>query len=270
MAIFDLKIIYGMMNSVRVEKGCLKTVAAIGVLFLTGCASGYSLKSVEGGRVAMTDVYDSRPDREAVAVLQPYKHIVDSIMSPVIGHSDMAMAAYRPESPLSNLLADIIRQGAVKVMGKAADVGVMNMGGIRNSLPEGEITFGTVYEITPFENALCVVTLDGAALKKLFSQMASVGGEGLSGARLVITPQGGLVSAEVGGKPVDEHRTYTVATIDYLAEGNDKLDAFREAKSKVFPSVPLLLRTVFMDYVKDCERKGKFVTSGTEGRIRVE
>ena len=187
------------MNSVRVEKGCLKTVAAIGVLFLTGCASGYSLKSVEGGRVAMTDVYDSRPDREAVAVLQPYKHIVDSIMSPVIGHSAMAMAAYRPESPLSNLLADIIRQGAVRVMGKAADVGVMNMGGIRNSLPEGEITFGTVYEITPFENALCVVTLDGAALKKLFSQMASVGGEGLSGARLVITPQGGLVSAEVGG-----------------------------------------------------------------------
>ena len=134
----------------------------------------------------------------------------------------------------------------------------MNMGGIRNSLPEGEVTYGMVYEITPFENAVCVLTLDGKTLMELFRQIAGRGGEGLSGAKLVISPDGKLLSAEVGGRPVDEGKDYTVATIDYLAEGNDRMAAFREAKSKTFPPEPLLLRTVFLDYVKECERKGRF------------
>lgn len=250
-------------------RSCLNVFLVAGICLSGGCASGYLLESVEGGRVAVTEVFDAEPDAEAVAILRPYKRVVDSIMSPVIGHSAMTLTASRPESPLSNLLADIIRQNAVKVTGRTADVGVMNMGGIRNSLPEGEITVGMIYEITPFENALCVLTLDGAALKELFSQMAAVGGEGLSGARLVITPAGELADAKVGGRPIDINKVYTVATIDYLAEGNDKLVAFRKARSKIFPSEPLLLRKVFLDYVRECERKGKFVASEVEGRIRV-
>lgn len=251
-------------------RACLPAAFVIGALLSGGCAPSYSVKNIKGGRVAMTDVYDRNPDREALAILQPYKRTVDSIMSPVIGHSAMTMTAYRPESPLSNLIADVIRQAAVRVTGKPADVGVMNMGGIRNSLPEGEISFGAIYEITPFENALCVVTLDGAALTELFRQMAAVGGEGLSGASLVITPDGKLIDAKVGGKPLRKDKEYTVATIDYLAEGNDRLDAFRKAKSKVVPSEPLLLRNVFLDYVKDCERNGKFITSKKDGRILVK
>lgn len=157
--------------------------AVAGVLagwLLASCSSGYSLAGVEGGRVAITDVYDRKPDAEALNILKPYQQKVDSIMSPVIGHSAKNLTAYRPESPLSNLMADVLRQAAVRAIGKPADVAVMNMGGIRNAMPEGEITFGTVYEIAPFENALCVLTMDGATLKELFGQIASVHGEGLS------------------------------------------------------------------------------------------
>ena len=110
-----------------------------------------------------------------------------------------------------------VRQRAI---GKPADVAVMNMGGIRNAMPEGEITFGTVYEIAPFENALCVLTMDGATLKELFGQIASVHGEGLSGAALKIDVEGNLLEAKVNGRQIDAKKTYTVATIDYLAEGN--------------------------------------------------
>lgn len=252
-----------------IVKNSIKIVLLGGTLLLGGCASGYVVKDIEGGRVAMTAEYDKNPDRDAEAILQPYRRVVDSIMSPVVGHSARALEAYRPESPLSNLLADIIRRGAAGISGKPADVGVMNMGGIRNSLPEGEVTYGMVYEITPFENAVCVLTLDGKTLMELFRQIAGRGGEGLSGAKLVISPDGKLLSAEVGGRPVDEGKDYTVATIDYLAEGNDRMAAFREAKSKTFPPEPLLLRTVFLDYVKECERKGRFVDAPAGGRITV-
>ena len=250
-------------------KGCAGAALLVGML-LGGCVSGYSLKSIEGGRVAMTAEYDTSSDSVAAAILRPYKETVDSIMSPVIGHAAKTLDAFRPESPLSNLLADIIRQEGRAIAGKAADVGVMNMGGIRNSLPEGEITFGMVYEITPFENALCVLTFDGKTLLELFGQIARLGGEGLSGASLVISPEGELLDAKVGGKPIAESREYTVATIDYLAEGNDKMSAFRKAKSKAFPPRTLLLRTVFLDYVKECERTGRTVDAQTDGRVRIE
>lgn len=241
-----------------------------GMLFWGGCTSGYSLKSTKGGRIAMTAEYDENPDETAVAILQPYKQMVDSIMSPVIGHSARNLKAFRPESPLSNLLADIIRQGSIKITGKQADVGVMNMGGIRNSLPEGDITFGMIYEVTPFENALCVLTFDGNTLMELFRQIARLKGEGLSGASLTISPDGDLIDAKVDGKPILADKEYTVATIDYLAEGNDKMEAFRDAKTKVFPPEPLLLRTAFLDYVKDCERKKRLVNAETDGRISVK
>mgnify|MGYP000027270014 FL=1 len=187
-------------------------------------------------------------------------------MTPVIGHSARKLEAYRPESPLSNLMADILCEGAKSKLGISVDVGVMNVGGIRNILNEGDITFGSIYEISPFQNALSVVVLKGEDLLELFQQIAAVHGEGLSGARLVISKDGRLLRAEVGGKPVDPAKEYRVAAIDYLAEGNDRMEAFKKATSRTEPQ-DAVLRDLFIDYVKQCEAKGVFVNAEIEGRI---
>ena len=110
--------------------------------------------------------------------------------------------------------------------------------------------------------------MDGATLKELFGQIASVHGEGLSGAALKIDAEGNLLEAKVNGRQIDVKKTYTVATIDYLAEENDKMEAFRRASSKIFPK-DALLRNLLLDYVKQCEQKGQFVISQVEGRIKV-
>ena len=101
---------------------------------------------------------------------------------------------------------------------------------------------------------------------ELFQQIAAVHGEGLSGARLVISKDGRLLRAEVGGKPVDPAKEYRVATIDYLAEGNDRMEAFKKATSRTEPQ-DAVLRDLFIDYVKQCEAKGVFVNAEIEGRI---
>lgn len=237
-----------------------------GMLALSACRSGYTLTSVEGGRLPMTKVYDTEQDMNAWRILQSYQTQVDSMMKPVIGHAERKLEAYRPESPLSNLLADILRASAKDKLGTAADVGVMNMGGIRNLLNKGEITIESVYEITPFENALAVVTLKGSDLRDLFSQMAAVHGEGISGARLVISKEGELLDAKVGGKEIEPEKEYQVATIDYLAEGNDRMEAFKRATEKIEPE-DATLRDLFIDYVKRCEAEGKAVDAKIEGRI---
>lgn len=89
-------------------KNYMKVGLLAGMLSLYACSSSYTVTEIEGGRVAMTSVYDKDPDAGAVALLKTYQLRKDSIMSPVIGHSAANLVSYRPESPLSNLLADVI------------------------------------------------------------------------------------------------------------------------------------------------------------------
>lgn len=242
-----------------------------GLFMFSSCHSGYSLTSVEGGRLEVTTALDVNPDIAATAILASYQRTVDSIMSPVIGQSARFMDRFRPESELSNLVADILRTSTVNYIGSEADVAITNMGGLRTSLPEGDITFGNIFEITPFENTLCIVTMNGVLLRQLFENIAKVHGEGLSGARLEITKDGQLLSATVGGKEIDDKKEYKVATLDYLAEGNDHMDAFAKVSdaNKMEPE-NATVRQLFLNYVKEQTKAGKKIDSKIEGRIIVK
>lgn len=242
-----------------------------GVFMFSSCHSGYSLASVEGGRIEVTAAMDAKPDSAAMAILAPYQRTVDSIMSPVIGQSARFMDRFRPESELSNLVADILRFSASSYIGREADVAVTNMGGLRTALPEGDITFGNIYEITPFENTLCIVTMNGTLLKQLFENIAKVCGEGLSGARLVISKDGKLLSATVGGKEIEDKKEYKVATLDYLSEGNDHMEAFAKVpdNDKMLPE-NATIRQLFLNYVNEQAKAGKKIDSKIEGRITIE
>ena len=248
-------------------KGVLKVGLIVFLTFMSSCDYSYSVKSIQGGRVGMTQQFDEHVgDHEVAVILDKYKVGLDSIMSPVIGHAARNLDVHRPESPMSNLIADILFQNCQKFTGKKADVAIMNMGGIRNSFTHGPITFGNIFEVSPFENALCIVEMDGTALMELFNQIASVHGEGISGAELVISKDGKLLSAKVGGKSVDSKKVYVISTLDYVAEGNDKMVAFLKAKSKLLPE-NASVRDLLMNYVRECENKGILIDAQVEGRI---
>ena len=236
---------------------------------LASCQSPYKLTGINGSMITIDSIWDAHPDTDAVALLTPYKASVDSMMYRVVGTSEMTMDKGTPESLLSNLVADVLRAAAVRVSGKPADMGLVNMGGLRNILSEGEITCGNIYEILPFENSLCVLTMKGDVLKELFAAIAARRGEGVSGAHLDITQDGKLLGATVGGKPVDDNRLYSVATIDYLADGNDGMMPLVKAESRECPS-GATLRGLFMEYVEQQTKAGKKITSRMEGRITVK
>ena len=230
-------------------------------------AQGYRLAGVQAGRVEVTSRLDAVPHQGAQDVLKPYRAAVDSLMLPVLGQSEMPMRAARPESALSNFVADVLRQGASAVC-KRADVGLCNMGGLRSTMPQGDVTRGDVLEIAPFENHLSVLALSGESLLRLFEQIAAVGGEGISGARLVITADGQLLQAEVGGAPVNPKGIYVVATLDYLAEGNDKMYALKEALNR--KDTKVAIRDMIMDSIRQTAAQGQKISARVEGRIVVQ
>ena len=240
-----------------------KTVllALMSILLLASCKSHYEVASVQ----------DAQPDAQAAEFLKPYRHIVDSVMGPVVGRSAKYMTTQRPEGTLPNLLADIL-VWAAKDYNEKPDFGVYNMGGVRADLPKGDVTYGDVLDVAPFENKISFITMSGADVLELFGQMALVGGEGVShSVRLVITKDGKLVSATINGQPVDPQKDYRLTTIDYLLGGTDKLEAFKKGRDVKAPKeVDNNTRFIIMNYFREMSKQGKEVDSEIEGRVVVK
>ena len=108
----------------------------------------------------------------------------------------------------------------------------------------------------------------GSAFRQLCENIAYRLGEGVSGVRLEVSKDRRLLSATVGGQPIDDDRLYTVATLDYLAEGNDGMHALLMGESRICPP-GATLRSLFIRYVERQAEAGKAVTSRMEGRICV-
>ena len=253
-------------------KNLMKGAVFVAILTLAaGCHSSYKLTSISQTRLVIDSRYDRQPDAAATAFLQPYKHQVDSIMGPIVGRVAHDMAAERPESDLSNLLSDIL-VWAAKDYNEQPVLGVYNKGGIRAALTKGDVTYGDVLAIAPFENKIAFITLSGETLLKLFQQIAQRGGEGVSrGTELVITADGKLVSARLHGKEIDPKASYRVTTIDYLIQGNDGMPAFKEGTNLNSPQESENnSRFIIMNYFKAMAAQGKEVDAKVEGRIKVK
>jgi 2',3'-cyclic-nucleotide 2'-phosphodiesterase (5'-nucleotidase family) len=122
---------------------------------------------------------------------------------------------------LGNLIAD-----AMRVVG-GGDMAIMNSGGVRQSLPAGVATYGTLFEVQPFNNHLVRVRVSGQNLWNYFAAAIERAAPNfhLSGARLVYHagPPAGLDSLFVQGRPVEPQTIYTVVLNDFSANGGDRL-----------------------------------------------
>jgi len=148
-----------------------------------------------------------------------------------------------------------------------ADIGVMNVHGHRATLPAGEITIGNLYEIYSFDNTVMFLELKGSDLAKIFDAYARIGGAGISSNVQLVIEGDKVKSVTVNGQPVDEDRVYHVITLDYLAEGNDHMTAFRDAIST--SDTGITLRDVMINWVREQTRQGKEIDSTLDGRIKL-
>ena len=228
-------------------------------------AQDYKVRSFCWERIEVTSDLDATPSAEAANIVAPYKASVDSMMAPPLGLSRVAMSPKRPESLLSNWAADVMIEGGTATGLEPADMGLVNIGGLRNNMPEGIVRRGDIMLISPFENYVVVLEMKGKDLLELMRNIAAVKGEGVSSSvRMEISSDGDLLSCTIGGKEIDPNRIYTVATIDYLAEGNDKMYALKKAVKR--HDIGILARDIMMEYVI----KHRVIDSKIEGRIIIK
>ncbi len=151
---------------------------------------------------------DNRIDSEAAAILYPYRQGVDSLKTMKIGR--LAQEFPAGSQILLNWVADAMHEMGSRLTDRHIDLAIVNKGGIRRGLPAGHITKEMIMTMLPFDNKLVVMQLAGRDLLASIDVMKGRGGDGISG---------GLDISSI-----DPDKTYTVVTIDYLAQGGDYME----------------------------------------------
>jgi 2',3'-cyclic-nucleotide 2'-phosphodiesterase (5'-nucleotidase family) len=129
----------------------------------------------------------------------------------------------RAESPLGNLVADLLRAAEPR-----ADLAFINGGSLRADLPAGPLRYGQLYEALPFDDGLATVPLDAARVRALLARNLerSQGLLSLSGLRATARCQDGALAVTLtdpAGHEVPADRPLLAVTNGYLASGGDGL-----------------------------------------------
>lgn len=172
--------------------------------------------------------------------LAPYAEALDSINRKVVGYSSMdfinssrtgAFPNWTADfgSWYGNLVLDSLRRDNPDI--PRLDFAIMNVGGIRNPIPKGDVTMGEVYNTFPFSNKFVIMEISGKDILDVLKVAASKGGEAVSReVRVVSDADRSMRHALVDMKEIDPDKTYVVGTIDYVAWGNDDMTSMANGK----------------------------------------
>ena len=185
----------------------------------------------------------------------------------VIAYAPEDLVRSKPECALFDFIVDRLAADVAKVTGRRVDFGFTNTGGIRVDIPAGDVLLDDLVSMLPFKNYLTWVELKGSDLRTVLEYMAETKPQCISGGRVVIKG-GKLVSAEIGGEPLDDERVYGVATIDFLLDGGDGFKLARGARDYVITDV--LIGDAILADVRALTAAGKPLEYKTDGRITVE
>ncbi len=235
-------------------------------LSLYACSRKTSVTTITDSHVV---VNENKIDSSVYKAISPYKKTHDEKMRTVIAQSEEALVKADIESTLGNFFCDAVIYETKKLLGKDSlmlDVAVFNKGGLRNSLPKGNITIGNIFELMPFDNEVVILKLSGSQFKEMCMKIAEKGGIPIGGMRMVMNGTS-PVDITIKGRPFDETKEYWVVTSDYLANGGDSYTFFKNPQDKKIMNV--LLRNVIIDYCEDITKSGQTIKSKLDGRIQL-
>ena len=225
-------------------------------------------------------------DPEIQALVEEYRAPLDELQQTVVGQTTALLDGDRAscrfgECTMGDLVADAILWSTAS---EGVQMVIINGGGFRSSIEEGDITLGNILEVLPFSNTIATLELTGedivAALENGVSRAHSTINEGtgrfpqVAGLRYAWSPDNlpgeRILHVEVQNAngsfmPIDLGATYKIATNDFLRKGGDGYSVFVEQARNEYDA-GANLEDVVADYVKTFSP----ITPKLDGRIKVE
>ena len=217
------------------------------------------------------------------ATIDSIHKMVKAVTSEVVAHSDYRLVVSNEDAQMivrgeetnaGDLVADAYRH-AMK-----ADIGMENGGGIRNDIQAGDITYGDIIGMLPYDNTLRRISVTAEQLQQMLTRCTALvpvldgNFPQCSGMRFTIHSKSHTVSnieiqqADGSYAPIDMHRTYSVALTDYNHEGGGFFDCFK--KCVVIEESSLRYYEALSDYLRKVLNGNTGKTyAKPQGRIRI-
>ena len=205
--------------------------------------------------------------KEFVKLIAPYKENLDNIMNQKISHTSVELNRSGDNSNLGALLSDYLLEGAndwaVKNKIPKVDAAILNIGGIRNNISEGDILVRNIFEVMPFENEMVIVKMKGEDIQGIFDYYEKYQKNNPVAQLNIIVKDGKLIEGLINGKRPQIGKTYYIATSDYLAMGGDSMYFFEKGETI---KTDVILRNLFLEYF----RKNPEVKVKNDVRLKFE
>jgi 2',3'-cyclic-nucleotide 2'-phosphodiesterase (5'-nucleotidase family) len=205
-------------------------------------------------------------DPGVVDLIKPYKAKLDLTMNDVISYNEVELTKGKPNSGLTNWVADALLEEARRLTTPEVDFAVLNYGGVRiQSLAKGDVTVGKMYELMPFDNVLYIAQLDSVAIMSLAQKILKANGWPLSHTIEIKGEFGEVVDIKVQGQPLTSKRIYQVAIPDFVFNGGDGMDMFKGAK---YNNTGAFIRDLFIAYLKNLKAQKKTIQANMQPRMQ--
>ncbi len=197
-------------------------------------------------------------DPNVKAIVDHYSALIDAVKNQVIGHTNGLLSRDScAESVMGDWATDIMR-----AYDPTIKFAFTNSGGLRTDLPAGDLTFGQVFEVMPFDNTLVTATVNGEQLKQLLEQAVAKGTKYCGTLAHGIIQVSGLKFdwRAIDGDRVSNVRypdnspvdlsaaaTYKIAVNDFMANGGDSYTVLVTAPQT---NTYVILRDITVNWIK--------------------
>ncbi len=217
-----------------------------------------------------TEAYSNK---QLEASILPYKKQLEEEMNEVLAYCPKDMYKGRnsgkAETAIGNFMADLCYKHANPIFqektGKSIDFVLLNFGGIRAGIPQGDVTVRTAYEVMPFENSMVVVGLSYEKLMELFTYLAvNHKAHPISKQLQIVLNEEKATKALINGKEIGKKATFYILTSDYLQHGGDRMNFFKNSTNLY--KLNYKIRTAILDELRDIE----VINAKEDGRMKWE
>lgn len=167
-------------------------------------------------------------DATVKSILLPYQQQGQDLLDVKVSETDGKLEGDRgvvrsQQTNLGHLLGEAYRTYNLV----NADFGVMNSGGVRDSIQTGDITYRDVLTVQPFGNFVTKATMTGAEVKEYLDVVATKSaGSGayaqLDNIKLTVNcDESDVTITDINNKGFDPAATYTFSVISFSAAGGD-------------------------------------------------
>ena len=199
---------------------------------------------------------DLKPDRAITKIIEKWQPLFDTVGNTVVGSASADITRGGTggsdrgvESAAGNFVADA-QLWATQING--AQIALMNPGGVRSDLAEGDITFGDAFTFQPFNNTLFTIPMTGAQIVDVLEQQCQPAGSSRAFLHLGVSfgftydlaktivdtnpapdetqfdcTSVTISNVELDDVPLAEGATYQVTINNFLADGGDNFTAFK-------------------------------------------